>query len=180
MCSTFLAERALALGRVGVYLHPNHVFKPPADGARPMIMVGPGTGIAPFRAFLHERRVTGAMGRNWLFFGDQRVAHDFLYREELESLRAAGSLHRLDTAFSRDQSCKIYVQDRMRENGPELFRWLEQGAHFYVCGDAARMARDVNAALIEIVRKEGGLSADAAAAYVDRLRAEKRYARDVY
>jgi len=180
VCSTFLAERALAAGRIGVYLHHNSAFKPPPDGARPMIMVGPGTGIAPFRAFLHERRATGATGRNWLFFGDQRASHDFLYRDELESLRAAGSLHRLDTAFSRDQTHKVYVQDRMRENGPELFRWLEAGAHFYVCGDASRMAKDVDTALRDIIQREARLTPDAAAAYLDKLRAEKRYARDVY
>jgi sulfite reductase (NADPH) flavoprotein alpha-component len=180
VCSTFLAERAQTVGTVGVYIHANRAFKPPADGVRPMIMVGPGTGIAPFRAFLHERRVAAAKGRNWLFFGDQHAAHDFLYREELESFHRDGHLHRLDTAFSRDQAQKVYVQDRMREQGRELFRWLEEGAHFYVCGDASRMAKDVDSALRDIVQKEGGLSAEAAAAYLDRLRAEKRYARDVY
>ncbi len=180
VCSTFLAERALAVGRIGVYLHHNSAFKPPTDGSRPIIRVGPGTGIAPFRAFLHERRATGATGRNWLFFGDQRATHDFLYREELESLRTAGTLHRLDTAFSRDQAHKVYVQNRMRENSAELFRWLEAGAHFYVCGDASRMAKDVDTALREIIQQEGNLNPDDAAAYLDKLRAEKRYARDVY
>ncbi|HVU37553.1 MAG TPA: sulfite reductase subunit alpha [Opitutales bacterium] len=180
VCSTFLAERAHSHGRVGVFVHRNKAFKPPVEGARAMIMVGPGTGIAPFRAFLHERRVTGATGKNWLFFGDQHAAHDYLYRDELEGFHRDGALHRLDTAFSRDQEQKIYVQHRLRDQAAEIFRWLEEGAHFYVCGDAARMAKDVDAALREIVQTEGKLSDDAAGAYLDRLRAEKRYARDVY
>ncbi|HVY12803.1 MAG TPA: sulfite reductase subunit alpha [Alphaproteobacteria bacterium] len=180
VCSTFLAERAQSLGRIGVFVHHNKAFKLPTDGARPMIMVGPGTGVAPFRAFLHERRGAGATGKNWLFFGDQHAAHDYLYREELEEFHRGGHLHRLDTAFSRDQEQKVYVQHRLRENGAELFRWLEEGAHFYVCGDASRMAKDVEAALREIIQQEGKLSTDAAGAYLDRLRAEKRYARDVY
>jgi len=180
VCSTFLAERALAAGQVGVYLCHNRVFKLPADGARPIIMVGPGAGIAPFRAFLHERRAAGAIGRNWLFFGDQRAAHDFLYRDELEPMLSDGFLHRLDTAFSRDQTNKIYVQDRMRENSRQLFRWLEQGAYFYVCGDASRMAKDVNTTLLEIIQKEGGFDLEASYAYLEQLKMEKRYARDVY
>jgi sulfite reductase (NADPH) flavoprotein alpha-component len=145
-----------------------------------MIMVGPGTGIAPFRAFLEERRATGARGRNWLFFGDQRASSDFLYRDELTALQTSGVLTRLDLAFSRDQAEKIYVQHRMLENAAELYAWLESGAHFYVCGDASRMAKDVDAALHQVIEKAGGKTPEQAAAYVNTLKAAKRYARDVY
>jgi sulfite reductase (NADPH) flavoprotein alpha-component len=179
-CSAFLAERALAAGKVGVFVHTNPAFRPPAGGDRPMIMVGPGTGIAPFRAFLEERRATGAKGKNWLFFGDQKAASDFLYREELLGMEESGLLTRLDLAFSRDQAEKIYVQQRMLENASELWAWLEQGAHFYVCGDASRMAKDVDAALHQVIETAGGKSAADAAAYVQSLKAAKRYARDVY
>ena len=180
VCSTFLAERGLAAGTVGVFVHSNKAFRPPASGDVPMIMVGPGTGIAPFRAFLEERRATGAKGRNWLFFGDQKAAADFLYREELAALQATGVLTRLDLAFSRDQAEKIYVQHRMLENAAELYAWLEAGAHFYVCGDASRMAKDVDAALHQVIEKAGGKSPAQAAAYINALKAAKRYARDVY
>jgi sulfite reductase (NADPH) flavoprotein alpha-component len=179
-CSTFLAERAHATGRIGVFVHTNAGFRPPADGATPMIMVGPGTGIAPFRAFLEERQAAGARGRNWLFFGDQRAASDFLYRDELLAMQASGLLTRLDLAFSRDQEAKVYVQHRMLEQAGELYAWLEAGAHFYVCGDAARMAKDVDATLHQIVERAGGKSPDEAAAYIQALRASKRYQRDVY
>ncbi len=179
-CSSFLAERALAAGKVGVFVHTNPAFRPPAGGDTPMIMVGPGTGIAPFRAFLEERRATGAHGKNWLFFGDQKAASDFLYREELLGMEESGLLARLDLAFSRDQAEKIYVQQRMMENAAELWAWLEQGAHFYVCGDASRMAKDVDAALHRVVEQAGGKSPADAAAYVQALKAAKRYARDVY
>jgi sulfite reductase (NADPH) flavoprotein alpha-component len=167
VCSTYLAERAGEV--VPVFVQPNRNFKLPADGATPIIMVGPGTGIAPFRAFLEERRAVGATGKSWLFFGDQHAATDFLYRDELAPTR-------LDTAFSRDQAEKIYVQHRMLEHAGELFAWLEDGAHFYVCGDAKRMAADVDAALREVVRR-AGRDADE---YVARLQAERRYQRDVY
>jgi len=143
-------------------------------------MVGPGTGVAPFRAFLQERRATGAPGKNWLFFGEQRANTDFYYRDELETMQQEGSLHRLDTAFSRDQSEKIYVQHRMIENGALMWRWLQDGAHFYVCGDGNRMAKDVDAALRQVAQTHGGLGSDAAAAYVAGLAQEKRYVRDVY
>ena len=123
-----------------------------------MIMVGPGTGIAPFRAFLQERQAVGAGGRNWLFFGDQHAATDFLYREELESMQRGGALARFDIAFSRDQAQKVYVQDRMLEHAPEMFAWLEEGAHIYVCGDAKRMAKDVDAALHEVIARADGSS----------------------
>ncbi|MCU0792412.1 MAG: sulfite reductase subunit alpha [Opitutaceae bacterium] len=179
-CSTFLAERALALGKVGVFVHSNKAFRPPSDPAAPMIMVGPGTGIAPFRAFLEERAATQAPGKNWLFFGDQKAATDFLYADELHALRACGVLTRLDLAFSRDQAEKIYVQHRMLENAAELFAWLEQGAHVYVCGDASRMAKDVDAALHQVVERAGNKTPAEAAAYVQSLKTAKRYQRDVY
>lgn len=179
VCSTFLADRADASTPVPVFVHSNNAFRPPPPD-KPLIMVGPGTGIAPFRAFLEERRATGATGRNWLFFGDQKSSTDFLYREEIEGYRRDGGLHRLDLAWSRDQAAKVYVQDRMRENAAELYRWLEDGAGFYVCGDASRMAKDVDAALHEVLVAAGGKTADEAAAYVKRLKSEKRYLRDVY
>jgi sulfite reductase (NADPH) flavoprotein alpha-component len=181
VCSTFLADRAVpSESRVGVFVHSNKAFRPPANGDTPMIMVGPGTGIAPFRAFLEERAATGAKGKNWLFFGDQRAATYFLYRDELTALQSAGTLTRLDLAFSRDQSEKIYVQQRMLEQATELFAWLEAGAHFYVCGDASRMAKDVDDALHKIVETAGGKSTDDAKVYVAKLKTDKRYQRDVY
>ena len=177
VCSTFLADRAS--GNVPVFIHKSPHFKLPQDPATPVIMVGPGTGVAPFRAFLEERRATGATGRNWLFFGDQHAATDFLYREELEAMKTDGLLTRLDLAFSRDQAEKIYVQDRMCESAAELWTWLNEGASFYVCGDAKRMARDVDAAL-HAVAERGGRSTEEAAEFVKQLRSEKRYLRDVY
>jgi sulfite reductase (NADPH) flavoprotein alpha-component len=180
VCSTFLADRVPTATVVPVFVHSNKNFRPPQDGKTPMIMVGPGTGIAPFRAFLEERRATGATGKNWLFFGDQRAATDFMYRDELETMVRDGTLTRLDTAFSRDQAEKSYVQHRMRENASEFFAWLEAGAHFYVCGDASRMAKDVDAALHEILQSAGGLTLGRASEYVARLKTEKRYQRDVY
>jgi sulfite reductase (NADPH) flavoprotein alpha-component len=177
--STFLADRASETD-VPVFVQKSAHFRPPHSAGTPMIMVGPGTGIAPFRGFLHERRARGDKGRNWLFFGEQHAATDFYYRDELEAMRDSGVLTRLDLAFSRDQADKIYVQDRMREQGAQLWAWLEDGAHFYVCGDANRMARDVDAALKEVVATHGGMSDEKAAEYVSRLAREKRYARDVY
>ncbi len=181
VCSTFLSERAVpGEAKVGIFVHSNPAFRPPASGDTPMIMVGPGTGIAPFRGFLHERKATGAKGGNWLFFGDQRSATDFIYRDELAALQTEGVLTKLDLAWSRDQDAKIYVQTRMIEQASELFRWLEAGAHFYVCGDATRMAKDVDAALHTVIERAGGKSASQAAEYVQALRAAKRYCRDVY
>ncbi len=181
VCSTYLAERAVpGATRVAIFAHSNRAFRPPTDNTAPMIMIGPGTGIAPFRAFLHERRAVGATGKNWLFFGDQRAATDFLYRDELLEFQSAGLLTRLDTAFSRDQAEKIYVQHRMLENAAELYAWLEAGAHVYVCGDATRMAKDVDAALHTVVERAGGKSPEQTAAYLQSLKAAKRYARDVY
>ena len=179
VCSTFLADRSEDV-EIPIFVQASSHFRPPADDSLPMIMVGPGTGIAPFRGFLQERQARGATGKNWLFFGEQRAASDFYYRDELEAMAAGGILHRLDTAFSRDQGAKIYVQQRMIENGPEIWRWLEDGAHFYVCGDASRMAKDVDVALRHIIETQGGLSPDRAEAYVRRLSADKRYGKDVY
>lgn len=180
VASTFLADRVGDTGAAPVFVQPSHGFKPPTGSDTPMIMVGPGTGIAPFRAFLEERRALGAKGRNWLFFGDQKRATDFLYEEQLTSWQADGLLTRLDLAFSRDQAEKIYVQSRMIEAAGELFAWLEDGAHFYVCGDASRMAKDVDQALHTIIERAGGKSADEAKAYVAKLKSDKRYQRDVY
>lgn len=177
--STFLADRAGNVD-VPVFVQPTRHFRPPQGSDTPMIMVGPGTGVAPFRAFLQERQARGDRGRNWLFFGEQHAASDFYYREELQALQGQGLLTRLDLAFSRDQAAKVYVQDRMREHGAQLWAWLNAGAHFYVCGDASRMAKDVDAALRQVVAEQGGLDADAAAAYVAQMAADKRYVRDVY
>lgn len=177
--STFLADRADD-AHVPVFVQPTRHFRPPQAGDTPMIMVGPGTGVAPFRAFLQERQARGDSGRNWLFFGEQHAASDFYYREELQALQDQGLLTRLDLAFSRDQAAKVYVQDRMREQGAQLWAWLEAGAHFYVCGDASRMAKDVDAALRQVVAAHGGMEVAAAAAYVARMAADKRYVRDVY
>jgi sulfite reductase (NADPH) flavoprotein alpha-component len=179
VCSTFLADRVTAETPVPVFVHTNKAFRPPAPAA-PLIMVGPGTGIAPFRAFLEERRATGAQGKNWLFFGDQKSSTDFLYREELEAFHRDGLLTRLDLAWSRDQAEKVYVQQRMLENAAELFAWLEAGAGFYVCGDASRMAKDVDAALHQVIERAGGKTPEQAIDYVQALKAAKRYQRDVY
>ncbi|WP_063000791.1 bifunctional nitrate reductase/sulfite reductase flavoprotein subunit alpha [Nocardia jinanensis] len=179
VCSTFLADRS-ADATVPIFLQRAPHFRPPLDPGAPMIMVGPGTGIAPFRGFLHERRARGATGRNWLFFGDQHAAQNFYYRTELEDMFRTGHLSRLDLAFSRDQRERIYVQHRMIEHGAELWSWLRDGAHFYVCGDAARMAKDVDDALLRIARIHGKLDEDGALAFKKQLIAEKRYVRDVY
>ncbi|MBP2707428.1 molybdopterin-dependent oxidoreductase [Microbispora sp. RL4-1S] len=178
-CSTYLADGAGDVG-VPVFVQRTSHFRPPADPATPMVMIGPGTGIAPFLGFLDERRALGHRGRNWLFFGEQRRATDFYYRDELETMRRDGMLTRLDVAFSRDQRSKVYVQDRMREHGVKLWAWLQDGAHLYVCGDASRMAKDVDQALQEIAVTHGGLKPEGAAEYVKSLAAAKRYVRDVY
>jgi len=180
VCSGFLADRATPETEIAVFVQRTSGFRPPADPDAPMIMVGPGTGIGPFRGFLQERKATGARGKNWLFFGEQRAACDFYFQEELTAWQREGHLHRLDTAFSRDQEDKTYVQHRMLEHGVELWRWLQDGAHFYVCGDASAMAKEVEAALKTIIRQHGGLSADETNAYVKAMGREKRYARDVY
>jgi sulfite reductase (NADPH) flavoprotein alpha-component len=180
VASTYLADRLLPGAKGRIFIQPSHRFGPPADPKAPMIMVGPGTGIAPFRAFLEDREASGATGKNWLFFGDQRKQLDFLYETQLELYRSQGLLTRLDTAFSRDQSEKVYVQQRMLENGEELWRWLQEGAYFYDCGDAKRMAHDVDKALQQIVAKHGGMSPADAKKYVADMTAAKRYQKDVY
>lgn len=180
VCSTFLADRAaLRETAVPVFVSDSH-FGPPEDLTKDIIMVGPGTGIAPFRAFMQERVITGATGRNWVFFGDQHRATDFLYEEEWVKWQAEGKLARLDLAFSRDQLLKVYVQDRMRENAAELWAWIKGGGHFYVCGDAKRMAKDVDVALHDVIMQQGGMDAAAAADYVKQMKKDKRYQRDVY
>lgn len=180
VCSTFLAERADTPTTVPIFVKTSHGFRPPQNPDAPMIMIGPGTGIAPFRAFLEERKAVGAKGKNWLFFGDQRRATDFLYQTELEAWVQDGHLSRLDLAFSRDQAEKIYVQHQMLEQARELWAWLEDGGHVYVCGDAKRMAKDVDAALHQVIQIAGSRSPDEAGAYVQKLKLEKRYQRDVY
>ncbi|NIG14799.1 sulfite reductase subunit alpha [Pantoea sp. Cy-640] len=180
VCSTYLAERVRRGEKPAIFISPNKAFRVPANNNAPLIMVGPGTGIAPFRAFLQERQATGAEGKNWLFFGDQHQEHDYIYADELAGWQQSGLLTHLDLAFSRDQEEKIYVQNRMLEKGAELYAWLQEGAYFYVCGDASRMAKDVDAALYEVVRQFGGLSSERAAAYIDQLKKDKRYLRDVY
>lgn len=180
VCSAFLAERAHADTAVPVFVQTSNHFRLPKDHGTPIIMIGPGTGIAPFRAFLEERRAVGAQGKTWLFFGDQHQVSDFLYQTELEAMLAGGTLTRLDAAFSRDQAKKIYVQHRLLENAKELWEWLEAGARVYVCGDAKRMAQDVDAALREVIAKAGGKSSEHAVEYVAKLKTEKRYQRDVY
>ncbi len=180
VCSTYLADRVLEGQNAGIFVSPNKAFRVPQDNDAPVIMVGPGTGIAPFRAFLQERQARGANGKNWLFFGDQHRQSDFIYEDELGKMSLDGVLTRLDLAFSRDQSEKIYVQTRMRQNRKALYQWLEEGGYFYVCGDATRMAKDVDDALHSIIADEGCIAAEAAADYVNRLKREKRYLRDVY
>jgi sulfite reductase (NADPH) flavoprotein alpha-component len=166
---------------VPVYIQPTKHFHMPAPDKN-IIMVGPGTGIAPFRAFLEHRAIEGATGKSWLFFGDQKKATDFLYEKEFEAMLAKGTLTRLDVAFSRDQAHKIYVQDRMHEAGAEMWKWLQEGAYFYICGDAKRMARDVHQKLIDIAQEHGGLSPEAAKEYIEvtLAKTEKRYLKDVY
>jgi sulfite reductase (NADPH) flavoprotein alpha-component len=180
VCSTFLAERAEGNGKVPVFVHTAKHFRIPENADTPTIMVGPGTGIAPFRAFLQERKALGVQGKNWLFFGEQKAASDYFYGDEFEAWQADGVLTRFTTAFSRDQDHKIYVQHRMLENAAELYDWLENGAIFYVCGDAARMAKDVDTALHQIVEQVGSKSTEQAKEYVDALKKEKRYRKDVY
>ena len=183
LCTGFLADHTeLRAKNIPIYVQESRHFRLPHDGARDIIMVGPGTGIAPFRAFLEQRAVDGVKGRNWLFFGEQHRASDFFYEDEFTAFQKKGVLTRFDTAFSRDQAQKIYVQHRMKDQAKELWAWLQGGAYFYVCGDAHRMAKDVHQALIDIAREQGSLSAEAAAEYVNvtLMKTEKRYLRDVY
>ena len=178
--SGHLGRRLTEGDNVRVFVEENDLFRLPADPATPIIMIGPGTGIAPFRAFLQERDATEAQGDSWLFFGNPHFTQDFLYQTELQAHLKAGRLTKLSVAFSRDQSEKIYVQDRIRENAAELFAWLERGAHLYICGDATRMARDVHQALLDVLESAGGLSPEVAEDYLSELRDARRYQRDVY
>jgi sulfite reductase (NADPH) flavoprotein alpha-component len=178
--STFLCGRIAPGDRLQVYVQKAHGFALPADPATPAIMVGPGTGIAPFRSFLWHRKAMGCVGKNWLFFGHQRETCDFYYREELAELTACGTLTTLSTAWSRDGAQKVYVQDRMREAGRDLWAWLQDGAHVYICGDAKRMAKDVETALIAIAGEHGGMDDAAAKSFIAGLKAEGRYQADVY
>jgi sulfite reductase (NADPH) flavoprotein alpha-component len=180
VCSTYLADLVKPGDVIPLFVHHNKNFRLPDDGAAPVIMIGPGTGIAPFRAFVEHRAALGNTGKNWLFMGDQHYLYDFLYQLEWQDHLKSGALTRLDVAFSRDQPEKIYVQYRMRQRAADLYAWLEEGAHFYVCGDAARMAVDVHEALVSIVQTQGAKSREAAEAYVEDLKKTKRYQRDVY
>jgi sulfite reductase (NADPH) flavoprotein alpha-component len=180
VCSTFLGGRIVPGDKIRVYVQKAQHFALPDDPAKPIIMIGPGTGIAPFRAFLHERHATKAPGRNWLFFGHQRSDCDFFYEEELVAMRASGLLTRLTLAWSRDGKEKIYVQHRLREVGRDLWAWLNDGAHIYICGDAQKMAKDVESVLTEVVAQQSGRSAAEAAKFIAELKANGRYQADVY
>jgi sulfite reductase (NADPH) flavoprotein alpha-component len=180
VCSTYLADLVKEGSKTRVFVQPNKHFRLPASGETPVIMVGPGTGVAPFRAFVEHRSALGHPGKNWLFFGDQRYTYDFLYQLEWQDHLKSGVLSKLDVAFSRDQPEKIYVQQKMLEHAKELYAWLEEGAHFYVCGDASRMAHDVHETLLSIIEKQGNKSREAAEAYVEDLKKSHRYQRDVY
>lgn len=175
-----LGDRSPVGSTLPIFLHSNASFRLPEDTTAPMIMIGPGTGIAPFRAFLEERQATRQTGDNWLFFGEQREKSDFLYKDQLLGMVKDGTLKRLDTAFSRDQPNKVYVQDRMQENAKELFEWLERGAYFYVCGDATRMAKDVETALLDVIARGSNGTLEHATEYLAAMKKQKRYQRDVY
>jgi sulfite reductase (NADPH) flavoprotein alpha-component len=180
VASGHLGDRAGVGETMPIFLHSNANFRLPEDNSAPVIMIGPGTGIAPFRAFLEERQATGAPGDNWLFFGEQREKMDFLYKDQLQGMVKDGVLKRLDTAFSRDQHNKVYVQDKMQEQAAELFQWLERGAYFYVCGDATRMAKDVETALLDVIARGSNGTLEHAAEYLAAMKKQKRYQRDVY
>ena len=180
LASGHMGDRAPVGSTFPIFLHGNANFRLPMDTAAPVIMVGPGTGVAPFRAFLEERQATGQTGQNWLFFGEQRRSLDYLYQEQFESMHRDGVLTRLDTAFSRDQAKKVYVQDRMQENAAELYAWLERGAYFYVCGDATRMAKDVEMALLDAIARGSNGTLDHANEYLAAMKKQKRYQRDIY
>ena len=180
VASTFLADRRRPGDVARVFLKPNRHFRLPADPATPIVMIGPGTGVAPFRAFLQEREALGARGRSWLFFGDRNFTHDFLYQLDWQAWLKEGVLSRMDVAFSRDQPAKVYVQHRMWERRADLWAWLHDGARLYVCGDEKQMAKDVDAVLRRIAADQGGLGEDAAADVVAGLARDGRYLRDVY
>ncbi len=180
VCSTFMADRVrVSETPTMIFVAESH-FCPPEDITKDAIMVGPGTGIAPFRAFVQDRIAVGATGRNWIFFGEQKAQTDFLYQEEWETYLAKGQITHLDLAWSRDQLHKIYVQDKMRAKAAELWDWIKNGGHFYVCGDAKRMAKDVDVALHDVIAQQGGMSPEQAADYVKQMKKDKRYQRDVY
>jgi sulfite reductase (NADPH) flavoprotein alpha-component len=180
VCSGHLGERSPVGSTMPIFLHENNAFRLPQDPDVPVIMIGPGTGIAPFRAFLEHRQVLGEKGPMWLFFGEQRRVSDFLYEEQFAELQRDGVLTKLHTAFSRDTGKKVYVQDRMQENAAELYDWLERGAYFYVCGDASRMAKDVETALLDVIAKGSNGTLEHAAEYLANMKKQKRYQRDVY
>ena len=180
LASGHLGERCPVGSTMPIFLHANQNFRLPEDTSAPTIMIGPGTGIAPFRAFLEERQATGQTGDNWLFFGEQREKLDFLYKDQFLAMQRDGVLTRLDTAFSRDQAKKVYVQDRMQERAKDLYEWLERGAYFYVCGDATRMAKDVETALLDVIARGSNGTLDHAAEYLAAMKKQKRYQRDVY
>nr|WP_328052048.1 sulfite reductase subunit alpha [Neobacillus cucumis] len=180
VCSVQVAERTKEGDTLPVFVQPNKHFHLPESQEKDIIMVGPGTGIAPFRSFIEERAVTKAEGRTWLFFGDQHASTDFLYQDELEKYQQDGVLTRLETAFSRDSDKKVYVQHKMLENSKELFEWLEKGAYFFVCGDKQYMAKDVHSALLSVIEKEGSMTPEEAEAYLNSMKEQGRYQRDVY
>ena len=180
LASGHMGDRAPVGATFPIFLHANASFRLPEDTSLPVIMIGPGTGIAPFRAFLEERQATGQTGDNWLFFGEQRRSLDYLYQEQFEGMHRNGLLTRLDTAFSRDQAKKIYVQDRIAEHAAEVYAWLERGAYFYVCGDATRMAKDVELALLDAIARGSNGTLDHAAEYLEGMKKQKQYQRDVY
>jgi sulfite reductase (NADPH) flavoprotein alpha-component len=180
VASGHLGERADAGSTMPVFLHANQFFRLPEDTTAPVIMIGPGTGVAPFRAFLEHRQANGETGDNWLFFGEQREKLDYLYKDQFLGMRDDGLLTRLDTAFSRDQGKKVYVQDRLQQNAAEVYAWLERGAYFYVCGDATRMAKDVELALLDAIAKGSNGTLEQAAVYLAEMKKSKRYQRDVY
>jgi len=178
--SSYLAQRLEEGQGVKVFVEHNDNFRLPQNNDTPVIMVGPGTGVAPFRAFMQQREADEATGDNWMFFGDQTFTQDFLYQVEWQNYLKSGLLTRMDVAFSRDQAEKIYVQDRLKEQAEAVFAWLERGAHLYICGDANRMAKDVHQTLIEIISEQGKLSSEQAEQYLKDLRSNKRYQKDVY
>jgi len=180
VCSVQVSERLEEGETLPIFIQNNPNFKLPANPETPVIMIGPGTGVAPFRAFLEEREETGAQGKSWLFYGDRHFVTDFLYQTDWQRMLKDGVLTKLDVAFSRDSEEKVYVQHRILEHAEELYKWLQEGAHVYVCGDEKHMAHDVHAALLTVVEKQGGLSAEAAAAYIADMQANGRYQRDVY
>jgi len=178
--SSMLADRIAEGDKVSVFVEPNPRFRLPADGQTPVIMIGPGTGVAPFRAFVEQRAELGSTGKNWLFFGDRTFHSDFLYQLEWQRFLKHGVLHRMDVAFSRDQADKVYVQHRIEEQGAEVYGWLQQGAAIYVCGDAKQMAGDVHDALVNVLVSHGGHDTESAQIYLKDLRRAGRYQRDVY